>query len=100
MLLRKLRPGYARGSAAFAAACSLWVLLGAGRVIADPSPAYLVKDINTQPSSGFSIKPEIVSSGGAAYFAATSLETGQELWKSDGTEANAIANTSACRNAR
>ena len=48
----------------------------------------MVKDINTAPTSRSGSSPAgIIECGGVAFFTAFTLETGRELWKSDGTEA-------------
>jgi ELWxxDGT repeat protein len=67
-------------------------LLAAGVARADIAPAFLVKDIETEPSgtaNGFYVgwSEGIADLGGVAYFFASTPETGYELWRSDGTEA-------------
>ena len=63
-------------------------MLVAIRAPADPSPAYLVKDINAQaiPGAGFAYH-DLAVAGDIAYFAADTFESGVELWKTDGTAA-------------
>ncbi len=50
----------------------------------------LVKDINTVTVPDGSDPGEILDVNGVAFFAATTLRTGRELWKSDGTESGTI----------
>jgi ELWxxDGT repeat protein len=64
---------------------SLCALLCALPALADPAPAYLVKDIDTTPVGHFTLSAPIRGAGGAAYFTAQLPEFGNELWKSDGT---------------
>src|SRR5262245_32148795 len=63
------------------------VLLCALPALADPSPAYLVKDINPQLASSFVPMRDLVQVGATAYFGVSSGPSGAELWKSDGTPA-------------
>jgi ELWxxDGT repeat protein len=53
--------------------------------LADPSPAYLIKDLNTRSSNGGSGVTKAVGSNGRAFVFVAIRETGWELWKSDGT---------------
>jgi ELWxxDGT repeat protein len=69
--------------------CALALLscvLVAASGLADPSPAYLVKDIRTNGSNGPDITRAIASNGRAFLFLSTP-ETGYEVWTSDGTPA-------------
>jgi len=50
----------------------------------------LVKDINPGGGNGLTYYPKIVNSGSLMFFAATSPDTGEELWKSDGTTAGTM----------
>src|SRR5262245_22694382 len=60
-------------------------------VQAQTGPARLVKDINTTPTLSSGSAPDsFVDFGGLAFFSAFTLETGRELWKSDGTEAGTV----------
>ncbi len=56
---------------------------------ADTAPFTLVKDINTaaQPADSMFGLSLFVPAGNMVFFAANTRETGQELWRSDGTEA-------------
>ena len=50
-----------------------------------------MRDINTTPTSGSGSSPgEFVEFQGRAFFTAYSLETGREIWESDGTEAGTV----------
>jgi len=70
-------------------------VLAASPALADPSPAFLVKDIEPAVSaesgtpSGFYLgwTEGLVDVGGVAYYFASTPETGYELWRSDGTDA-------------
>jgi ELWxxDGT repeat protein len=56
--------------------------------LADPSPAFLVKDINTVPGGGFTVPDAPMRSiDGVTYFLGTTVESGTELRRSDGTAA-------------
>src|SRR5215831_9631402 len=66
-----------------AALSALCALLGATPLLADPSPAYLVKDINTGNQA--SSPSALLGIGGTLFFAAGQPSTGQEPWRSDGT---------------
>src|SRR5262245_14742102 len=58
---------------------------------AQTGPAQMLKDINTGPTSySGSFPAGFVECGGVAFFTAFTLETGRELWKSDGTEAGTV----------
>ena len=50
----------------------------------------LVKDIDTAPSTASSDPKNIVEVNGVGFFAASTLTTGAELWKSDGTAAGTV----------
>jgi ELWxxDGT repeat protein len=50
--------------------------------LADPSPAYFVKDVDTTPA-GFGVAPM----GDTSFLLVGTPETGSELWKTDGTHA-------------
>ncbi len=66
-------------------------LLGAVAVRAQTGPARVVKDINTARTSGSGSSPTgFIEFRGEAYFTAYTLDTGQELWRSDGTEAGTV----------
>ena len=59
--------------------------------LADPSPAFLVKDINTVPGGGFTVPDAPMRSiDGVTYFLGTTVENGTELRRSDGTAAAVI----------
>ncbi len=58
-------------------------------VHADPPPTpYLVKDINTRPTS--SSPSGLTEVGGIVFFSASTGEYDRGLWKSDGTEAGTV----------
>jgi len=70
---------------------SSMLLLGPGTARAQTGPARVVRDINTTPTSSSGSSPgNLVEFRGLAFFTAFSLETGAELWKSDGTEAGTL----------
>src|SRR5215831_3129603 len=71
---------------AFAALLALGFAVSA---LADPSPAYLVKDINTASTQSalMGSNRRLLVAGDSVYFAAVTPETGKELWKSDGSSA-------------
>lgn len=73
----------ARKLAPWLIACALC----APSALADPSPAYLVKDIHTGPGESFALVSELADVGGTAYFGAHTDAAGDELWKTDGTPA-------------
>ena len=54
------------------------------------SPAFLVKDITTQPTAVSSSPHGFVTIGTTTFFVATTPPTGQELWKTDGTAAGTL----------
>ncbi|HEX5747571.1 MAG TPA: ELWxxDGT repeat protein [Archangium sp.] len=56
--------------------------------IESSGPAYLVRDINPGPANGFVLFPRDVE--GRLFFGANDGVHGQELWKSDGTEAGTV----------
>ncbi|HEX6901621.1 MAG TPA: ELWxxDGT repeat protein [Thermoanaerobaculia bacterium] len=56
----------------------------------------LVKDINTLPSPEGSEPDFMVRSGNLTYFVANDGENGQELWRTDGTEAGTFQVVDAC----
>jgi ELWxxDGT repeat protein len=64
-------------------ACSL----GSLPAFADPIPATLVKNIHAGAGGGVSSPFIYADVGGVALFTAQTIETGSELWRSDGTEA-------------
>ncbi|TLD68179.1 hypothetical protein FEM03_23995 [Phragmitibacter flavus] len=51
---------------------------------------YLVKDINTARLDTHGNPENFVRVGSTIYFTATTLDTGRELWKTDGTEAGTV----------
>src|SRR5262245_42578057 len=58
---------------------------------AQTGPARLLKDVNTTPTSASGSSPNnFAAFRGLAFFTACSLETGAELWKSDGTDAGTV----------
>jgi len=64
------------------------ILLGITPTISWSQEAYLVKDINASPSPDpYSNPEELVALGGRLFFAASTLQNGEELWISDGSEA-------------
>src|SRR5262245_56435491 len=54
------------------------------------APAFLVRDINAVPVPTSSIPGSLVQIGATTFFAASTPQTGRELWKSDGTEAGTV----------
>jgi ELWxxDGT repeat protein len=50
----------------------------------------LLQDINAIPEMSGSLPGDIVDVNGVAFFAASTLTMGQELWKSDGTEGGTV----------
>jgi ELWxxDGT repeat protein len=50
----------------------------------------LLKDLNASPNTDGSAPAGIVDVSGVAFFRATTGTTGEELWKSDGTEAGTV----------
>src|SRR5262245_40287404 len=54
------------------------------------APALLVRDINGGPAPPRSDPESLVQVGATTFFVAGTPETGQELWKSDGTEAGTV----------
>jgi ELWxxDGT repeat protein len=65
---------------------ALCALLCALPALADPSPAFLVKDLGTSPVSNFAAG-DFTDASGIAYFAGFRPSSGSELWTSDGTAA-------------
>jgi ELWxxDGT repeat protein len=65
----------------------LCALLCALPALADPAPAYLVKDINATATSNFGIGNIADTGGGIAYLSAGRPASGTELWTTDGTPA-------------
>src|SRR5262245_23877219 len=75
----------------FASIVGLALLPIGGETKAQTGPARLVRDINTTSTSGSGSSPsDFVAFQGRAYFSAFSLETGRELWSSDGTDAGTV----------
>ena len=67
---------------------SVVYLLGAAAAWGQAGPARLVKDLNTTPTSLSGSSPDsFVAFRGLAFFNAFTLESGREVWKSDGTAA-------------
>ena len=54
------------------------------------APAFLVQDINTQQWIVSSDPHDFLTIGTTTFFVASTLETGDELWKSDGTAAGTV----------
>jgi ELWxxDGT repeat protein len=50
------------------------------------APAFLVRDIKSVPGGLVTVPVALVQSGTTVYFAASTPQTGSELWKSDGTQ--------------
>lgn len=66
-------------------------LVGAATAQAQTGPAHVVKDINTARTSQSGSAPTgFLEYRGDAYFTAYTLETGRELWRSDGTEVGTV----------
>ena len=62
----------------------LLCLLAAARALADPSPAFLVKDINATPAGALSAGA-FRGNGSVVCFLGRTLEGGSQLWRTDGT---------------
>ena len=74
------------------AASSLGVAFAAARALADPSPAYLLKNINVSSDEvdAAAQAGTIARAGGLIFFTGRLGESGSELWKSDGTSAGTV----------
>lgn len=57
---------------------------------ASQAPAFLVKDINPVISPQASFPADLTDVDGTLYFTASTVATGRELWRSDGTEAGTV----------
>src|SRR5438105_338432 len=87
-------PMHTRCTPRFLLSCALlMVLLPAGLFA---QPAFLVKDIDPYPFTVSPFKGEMVAAGGLVFIPLDDGIHGNELWRSDGTEAGTYLLTDIC----
>lgn len=69
---------------------ALLLALGAVLPVQAAGEPFLVRDINTQPSTMSSYLSELMNVNGTLFFSTDDGINGRELWKSDGTAAGTV----------